>query len=84
MESLGISVNMDKLNDLSQTKFEDEVDTDLGPVEIDQAVDAPLDFMIDYARSPSHLAGAWVIQLVFALLYLVGAAVVLKGQDYLT
>ena len=84
MESLGISVNIDKLNDLSQTKFEEEVETDLGPVEIDQAVDAPLDFMIDYARSPSHLAGAWVIQLVFVLLYLVGAAVVLKGQDYLT
>jgi ABC-type multidrug transport system ATPase subunit/pSer/pThr/pTyr-binding forkhead associated (FHA) protein len=81
MEGLGSSVNMDRLNDLSQSKVEQEVETEFGPVEIDEAVDAPMDFMIDYSSNPSHLIGTWTLQAGFSMLYLIATAVLLKIQD---
>jgi ABC transport system ATP-binding/permease protein len=83
MEGLGSSVNMDRLNDLSQNYIED-VETDAGTMEINKAVDAPMDFTISYDRSSLHLVGTWVVQLFFAVCFIGATGVVLKLQDYST
>ena len=81
MEGLGISVNMDRLNDLSTSRIETEAETAAGTIEIEEDVDAPLDFMIDYSRSFTHLTGTWILQLIFIALYMTGTAVILKLQS---
>jgi hypothetical protein len=84
MEGLGASVDMERLNDLSQSFIEMEVETDLGPIEVNEPVDAPMDFTINYSSSGWHLTGTWIMQLIFVGLFLGGTGVVLKVQDHLT
>jgi hypothetical protein len=81
MEGLGASVNMDRLNDLTQSYIED-IETDAGSMQVNKAIDSPIDFYINYDNSAVHLLGTWLVQLFFAAFFFTATGVVLKLQDY--
>lgn len=80
MEGLGASINIEKLNDLSKTYIE-EVEKDGNRLEIEQAVEAKMDFDINYDDTVGHLLGVWGVQLIFIAATIGLAGLVLKRQD---
>jgi hypothetical protein len=71
MEGLGATVNMDGLNDLSQSYI----------VEIASTVPARVTFTINYIPTVGHLLGTWFVQLLFAAGFAAITGYVLKRQD---
>lgn len=86
MEGLGASINMDKLNGLSQSFIDEEVEIE-GPggmmqtAQVEKAIDSRLNFNIEYESSAGHLIGVWLLQLFFTAVAVGITGVVLKRQD---
>jgi len=95
-EALGISANLEYLNDLTRTRFQsDPVTTDV-EVEIapgqtttktvtvhPEPVDVltPADFQLNYERNPSHLLADWGKLIGLSLLFGAGTIWVMKSKD---
>lgn len=80
MESLGASVDMEWLNDLSKSYIE-EVEINGQVMDADSSVDAPMDFTINYDSDFGHLIVTWFLQLLFITIFIGLAGWVLKRQD---
>ena len=76
MEGLGVSVNMEQLNTLSQN-FVAEV----AGRKVNETVDSPVEFDVNYSRDKGHLLETWAVQAAFACFYLLLTVLVLHRQD---
>jgi len=80
LEGLGASVNMERLNDLGQSYIE-EIEINGRETEVNEIIDAPIDFNVNYERAAAHLLGTWAMQIALAVGSLVLAGYILKRQD---
>jgi ABC transport system ATP-binding/permease protein len=99
MQSLGASVNLESLNDLSKTRFQpdpvtDDVEVEVAPgqnvvksvtVQPDAVdIDTPLDFELDYQHTASQLLFDWSMLIVLFLFFGACTIVALKRQDVIS
>ncbi len=79
MEGLGATVDMERLNELSQQFI-----ADVDGMELNKTVKAKVDFNLNYEPSQAHLLGTWFLQLFFAAVFLSLTAWILQKQDVQT
>lgn len=76
VEGLGASVDMDFLNGRSQRHI-----SEIDGRQVNETVNAPVDFEINYDSNAGHLLQVWLLQVMFACLFFCLAALTLKRQD---
>jgi ABC-type multidrug transport system ATPase subunit/pSer/pThr/pTyr-binding forkhead associated (FHA) protein len=82
-EALGVSANLEHLNDLTRTRIQpDPVTMASGTVEVPlQDVFTPAKFDLNYDRSLGHLLGDWSVLIGLSLLFGAGTIWVMKRKD---
>ncbi|MBU1879915.1 MAG: efflux RND transporter periplasmic adaptor subunit, partial [Chloroflexi bacterium] len=83
LDALGSTVDMNRLDDLGETKIdytsENPITGDEETVEVRENVTSESD--VEYSHSPSHLLGRWAILAGFSLVLGIATCVVMKRKD---
>lgn len=69
LEALGISTDINQLNQLGQVRVVNELDTGRGVTMLIKDIPAPLDFYVNYTRQPLALVSRWIFLLAHILIW---------------
>jgi hypothetical protein len=81
VEALGLSTDINMLNDLGQVRLEREINFGRGQQKVVEDVVTPLDFQLDYTRNPLALTSRWLFLLLHTLVWSSLTVWLIKRKD---